>query len=82
MKQLHQVTNSKELEQLRSELQSRLYIQEKQLDNHMAKFNSGWYMFKLIGSTVGNLAFALIPKINFFSLGLKISRLLFKRKRK
>ena len=81
MKQLYEITNTRELEQHRSRLLRQLYKQEKQVDRDMQKINNNWQRWKTIGSSVSNMALSFMPKINTFSLGLSIAKRLFRKKK-
>ena len=81
MKQLYEITSTREIEQHRNYLLRQLYKQEKQVDKDIQKINNNWQRWKTVGSAVGNLALSFMPKVNTFSLGLSLAKRLFRRKK-
>lgn len=81
MKQLHEISNSKDIVQMRNALQRQLHTHEQRLDKDLKKFGSGWYCLKFIGSSIGNLTLSMFSKVNYFTLGLSLFKYLFKKKK-
>lgn len=82
MRQLYEISNRQELEQVRTVLQRRLKVQKKELNKDLNKFSNGWYIAKFVGSSLRKAASSVLSKIDFMAIGISIAQWLFRRKKK
>lgn len=81
MKQLHEITNFAELEEHRKYLLQLMHHQEKAVNRDIQKINNNWSLLYNIGSSVGNLAMAFMPRLNKFTLLFTLLRKILRRKK-